>query len=372
MRIDQVIPSLASRDAIGAHTLALTDALRARGVDSDIYYGTCTDDVLDRARPLAGLGRPCSDRALLYQASIGDPLFEVFVERPETKMVNYHNITPVELFAWWEPSVAYELSLGRSQLLRLAPRCQLAVADSAYNEAELVEAGFARTAVSPLLIEPRPAAPDPAVAARLRGLKADGSPDFLFVGKVAPHKAQHDLVKMLAVYRRLYHPGARLHLVGLPVGTTYGPALDAFIAELDLDDAVSVGPASAAELEAYYQAADAFVCASEHEGFCVPIIEAMAHDVPVVAYGATAVPETVAGAGLLLDAKAPLAFAATVHRVVSDERLRARLVSAGARRAGDFALPVTRARFVDVLVGALEGPGAGATAAGTTAGTGGG
>ncbi|HTT86201.1 MAG TPA: glycosyltransferase family 4 protein, partial [Acidimicrobiales bacterium] len=353
MRIDQVIPSLASRDAIGAHTLALTAALRARGIDSDVFYGTCTEDVLDKARPLAGLGRPSSDRALLYQASIGDPLFEVFAERPETKMVNYHNITPVELFAWWEPSVAYELSLGRSQLRRLAPHCHFAVADSAFNEAELIEAGFARTAVSPLLIEFRRAEPDPAVARRLGGLKADGSPDFLFVGKVAPHKAQHDLVKMLAVYRRLYHPHARLHIVGLPVGTTYGPALDGFIAELGLDDAVSVGPATPAELEAYYQATDVFVCASEHEGFCVPLIEAMAHDVPIVAYSATAVPETVAGAGLLLDSKAPLAFAATVHRVVSDDRLRARLMAAGTRRAADFALPVTRAHFVDVLVGAL-------------------
>jgi glycosyltransferase involved in cell wall biosynthesis len=359
MRIDQVIPSLAGRDAIGAHTLALRAALRERGIDSEVFYGNCTVDVLGQARPLTSLGRPSRDRYLLYQASIGDAVFEVFAQRPETKLINYHNITPAELFAWWEPSVAYEATLGRSQLQRIAPQCQFAVADSAYNEAELIEAGFTRTAVSSLLIEPRVAEPDPDVVSRLGRLKADGSPDFLFVGKVSPHKAQHDLVKMLSVYRRLYHPGARLHLVGTPIGTTYGPALDAFIGDLGLGDAVFVtGTATPAQLEAYYRAADAFVCASEHEGFCVPIIEAMAHDVPVVAYRATAVPETVADAGMLVDTKAPLLFAATTHRVVTDDRLRAHMVSAGARRAADFALDTARERFVDVLVEGLGTAGA--------------
>jgi glycosyltransferase involved in cell wall biosynthesis len=352
VRVDQVIPSLASRDAIGAHTLALTGALRAGGIDSEIYYGNCTPDVADRGQPVVDLGRAGRDRWLLYQSSIGSPVYDILATRPEPKLVNYHNITPAHLLVDWEPAVGYEVSLGRTQLERLAPECRLAVADSAFNERELEQAGYATTAVVPLLIDMTAtgADPDPELAGRLAAAKERGGADLLFVGKVSPHKAPHDLVKMLAVYRRCYDPDARLHLVGSPLGDRYGPALSAFAAELGLTDAVSVtGSVSPAQLEAYYRAADVFVCASEHEGFCVPLVEAMGHGIPVVAYGVAAVPETVADAGLVLDDKEPLRFAAAVHRVVVDGPLRVRLAEAAARRVSSFSLARSTERFVALV-----------------------
>ena len=128
----------------------------------------------------------------------------------------------------------------------------------------------------------------------------------MYVGKISPHKAPHDLVKMLEVLRLTVDPAARLHLVGSPLGETYEPALRAFVSELGLDSVVNfAGSVSGAELEAYFQAADVFVMASDHEGFCVPLGEAMGHGVPIVAYGVTAVPETVGGAGLVLPDKSP-------------------------------------------------------------------
>jgi glycosyltransferase involved in cell wall biosynthesis len=285
-------------------------------------------------------------------------VFDIFASRAEPKLLNYHNITPAPLLDGWEPAVGHEVSLGRSQVTRVASECRLAIADSAFNEEELVDVGFPHTAVAPLLIDMTAAAePDPALSHRLADLKSGGGPDFLFVGKVSPHKAQHDLVKMLAVYRRLYDGAARLHLVGTPLGRTYGPALSAFIAELGLSNAVSItGSVSPQELESYYRGADVFVCASEHEGFCVPLVEAMGHGLPIVAYATTAVPETVAGAGLLLRSKEPLRFAASVHRVIEDARLRAQLVEAGARRAEAFSLPNSRRRFVELVVEAVGAP----------------
>jgi L-malate glycosyltransferase len=355
VRVDQVIPSLASRDAIGMHTMAIADALREVGITSEIFYGECTEDIADRARPMSSLGRVTKDRWLLYQASIGSPVFDIFASRSEPKLLNYHNITPAPLLDSWEPAVGHEVSLGRSQVTRVASNCRLAIADSAFNEEELVDVGFPHTAVAPLLIDMTAAAdPDPALSRRLAEVKHDGGADFLFVGKVSPHKAQHDLVKMLAVYRRLYDSRARLHLVGTALGKTYGPALSAFIAELGLSDAVSItGSVSPQELESYYRGADVFVCASEHEGFCVPLVEAMGHGLPIVAYSTTAVPETVAGAGLLLATKEPLRFAASVHRVVEDKRLRTQFVEAGARRAESFSLSNSRRRFVDLVVDAV-------------------
>src|SRR5208283_1072337 len=151
----------------------------------------------------------------------------------EPKLVNYHNITPASLLEAWEPHVGYEVSLGRTQLERLAPESRLAVADSAFNEGELIEAGYSKTAVVPLLIDMTAtgADPDPELEAALGSAKAAGGAELLFVGKVSPHKAPHDLVKMLSVYRRLYDPRARLRLVGSPLGHTYEPALRAFIGE---------------------------------------------------------------------------------------------------------------------------------------------
>ena len=242
VRVDQVIPSLASRDAIGVHTLNLRDGLRAAGIDSDIFYGSHTPDVAHEGRPVTELGRAGRDRWLLYQASIGSPVYDILAARSEPKLVNYHNITPAELLRDWEPAVAYEVALGRTQLARLAPQSRFAVADSAFNESELQALGYEGTAVVPLLIDMHAKSdePDPELAAALaRRKEREGGADLLYVGKISPHKAPHDLVKMLDVLRRAYDPAARLHMVGSPLGETYEPALRAFIAELGLTDAAS-------------------------------------------------------------------------------------------------------------------------------------
>ena len=360
MRVDQVIPSLASRDAIGVHTMHLRDGLRQVGIDSDIFYGSVTPDVAHEGRPVTELGAPdgiggCSTSPpSAARSTTSSPA------RAEPKLVNYHNITPADLLRDWEPNVAYEVALGRTQLARLASQSHLAVADSAFNESELRALGYEDTAVVPLLIDMhrKSEEPDPAVAARLGERKAaSGGADLIFVGKVSPHKAPHDLVKMLAVLRRLYDPAARLHLVGSPLGETYEPALRAFVTELGLDEAVNfAGSVSETELEAYLQAADVFVCASDHEGFCVPLAEAMGHGIPIVAYGVTAVPETVGDAGLLLPDKSPLPFAAAVGRVLSDDTLRRRLTAAGLARAAGFTLPDSQRRFVALVQRAVGAP----------------
>jgi glycosyltransferase involved in cell wall biosynthesis len=358
VRVDQVIPSLASRDAIGVHTVNLRDGLRAAGIDSDIYYGSHTPDVAAEGRPVIELGRSARDRWLLYQASIGSPVYDILAARSERKLVNYHNITPAALLRDWEPAVAYEVALGRTQLARLAPESRFAVADSAFNESELRALGYHGTAVVPLLIDMQAKSdePDAELAASLSRRKAhEGGGDLLYVGKISPHKAPHDLVKMLDVLRRTDDPHARLHLVGSPLGETYEPALRTFIEELGLRDVVSLpGSVSGAELEAYYRAADVFVMASDHEGFCVPLAEAMGHGVPIIAYGVTAVPETVAGAGLVLDDKSPVPFAAAVGRVLRDDRLHQVLARAGRDRAAGFDLAASTQRFVALVQEAVE------------------
>jgi glycosyltransferase involved in cell wall biosynthesis len=352
-RIDQVIPSLASRDAIGGHVVQLRDLLRSRGLQSDIYYGNATPDRLEFGLPVSRLGdRSSSGRVLLYQLSIGSGVADIFRERSERKFVNYHNITPAELLEAWIPAVGEEVRWGRSQLRDLAPVTEFAVADSVFNERELQTAGYRSTATVPLLLDLDTfgGSPDPALAARLARQKSEGGADLLFVGKVSPHKGQHDLIKALATYRRLYDPKARLHLVGGAISDEYRLAIERFAEELDLLEAVDIaGSVTHEELIAYYAASDVFVCLSNHEGFCVPLLEAMYHRLPIVAYTNTAVPETVQGAGLVLPDKEPARVAAAIDRVIGDPQLRALLASAAAQRVETFALPTVQHGFATAL-----------------------
>ncbi len=355
-RIDQVIPTLASRDAIGGHVVGLRDLLRDRGFDSDIYYANASPDRLDHGYHVSRLGeRSSSGRVLLYQLSIGSGVCDLFRARSERKFVNYHNITPAPLLEAWIPEVGDEVRLGRAQLRELAAVTEFAVADSRYNEQELLDAGYRSTTTVPLLIDLEGFAgePDPALARRLAAERAAGGTGLLFVGKVSPHKGQHDLVKALAVYRKLYDPDARLRLVGGAISDGYQQALLQFAAELGVADAVEVaGSVTHEELIAYYSASDVFVCLSDHEGFCVPLLEAMFHRLPIVSHVTTAVPETVGTAGLVLPDKGPGRVAAAIDRVVTDTTLTEALARAAAERVEAYSLARAQAGFVAALEGA--------------------
>ncbi len=358
--IHQFIPSLAGRDAIGSHTLHVQDLLRDMGFRSEIFVGDALPDVGRRSRPYRQYERDRHrGRAwLLYQSSIGSPIADFLADREEPKLVNFHNITPAPLLEGWDPDVAEGVATGRRQLHRLAQHATAAIAVSRFNEQELVDAGYRSTTVVPPLIDLDSFDHDVDRDAleRLGAAKADGGTDLLFVGRVLPHKAQHDVIKALAAYRQIYDPRARLHLVGGVSSRSYNRALVQFVAELELEDAVDLaGSVTQGELAAYYRAADVFVCCSDHEGFCVPVLEAMHHRVPVVAYGAAAIPETVDGAGLVLESKSPGEMAAAIDRVAQDGALREMLVGAGQRRLGDFTLERTRARFASAVESVLAG-----------------
>ncbi|MEX2659875.1 MAG: glycosyltransferase family 4 protein [Acidimicrobiales bacterium] len=352
--IHQLVPSFGARDAIGAHTLQVQRVLRGLGLRSEIYVGDAHREVRRSVHPYRDLegARGGEPTWLLYQCSTGSPVADWLLHRPERKLSNYHNITPAPFFEPWEPHVGAELAEARRQLGELAPAIELGIADSAYNEAELVAVGYRRTTVVPILLDTATFEHDVdrAELDRLLAVKAKGGADWLFVGRVAPHKAQHDLIKAFAAYRRVYDPLARLHVIGGSSSHAYWTALERFVADADLGEAVDLaGSVSPGVLAARYRVADAFVCVSEHEGFCVPLLEAMHHEVPIVAYGVTAVPETLAGAGLVLDDKAPVTVATAVHRVLSDEALRLQLVAAGRRRLDDFSLDHSSARLADVV-----------------------
>jgi glycosyltransferase involved in cell wall biosynthesis len=352
--VHQFVPSFYAHDAVGAHARQLRQLLRELGLRSEIYTldgDAGTDEVLPVTRfsPRAR----SADTALVYQLATGSALAPWFGARPEVKLVNYHNVTPARFFDAWSLDAAAAVATGRRQLRALAATAAVGLAVSAFNQAELVEAGYRATAVAPVLVDLGAVPPDPDAAARLASAKV--GLEVLFVGRIAPNKAQHDLVKALAVYRRIYDPAARLQLVGGVAVPRYQTALAGFVEDLGLGEAVTLtGPVSPGVLAAHYRNADVFVCLSEHEGFCVPLLEAMHHGLPVIAYGAAAVPETLGGAGLVLADKSPATVAAAIHAVRADADLRAELVAAGSARLEEFRPDRTRARYVELFEGLLS------------------
>jgi glycosyltransferase involved in cell wall biosynthesis len=351
--VHQLLPSFAPRDAIGNHTLQVQSVLREMGLRSEIYVADARPEVARLCSPYEQLGRE-PDTWLLYQASIGSPVADWILDRDEPLLLNWHNITPASIFGPWEPHVGVELAWGRRQMQALAPRTRLAIAVSSFNEQELLELGYASTAVVPILFDP--ATFERRVDTRaLAGLEHEGAV-WLFVGRIAPNKAQHDLVKAFSVYRQAYDADARLRLVGGSSSHAYSTALVDYIAALELTPYVELcGDVSDGVLAAHYRAADVYVSASDHEGFGVPLLEAMHHRLPIVAFGSTAVPETVGAGGLVLPDKSPATMAAAVHRVVTDAELRVQLVEAGLRRVSDFDLAVNRQRFAELVRGAIGG-----------------
>ncbi len=346
--IHQFLPSLAPRDAIGSHTLAIQGALRNAGITSEIFAGEIHRDLRTAARSYKEW-KSGSDAILMYHAAIGCSLGDWIAQREETLVLDYHNITPGKYFETWAPETGLLLAQGRSQLARLAPAAALGIADSQFNATELVDLGCSRTAIVPIFIDPSQwGSVDGAARDHLRSTKR--GTDWLFVGRVAANKAHHDLLCCFAMYCQVFDPHARLWLVGGVSSGEYWHALHRLADRLGISESVMfAGSVTQGELGAYFDVADVFVCVSDHEGFCVPLVEAMWWDLPVVAFGSTAIPDTVRDAGVVLRDKQPAVVAAAVDRVLTDAALRDELIAAGRRRVQDFAPARTAKKLLSVL-----------------------
>ena len=358
-RIDQLVPGFAKYDAIGNHAIRVRDALRGAGIASDIYAEHIDPRVTSEARHFDHAPPPDPSVALLYHLSTHSEMVPRLLERAaagQPLLSDYHNITPASYFTRWEPLAAHSMALARRELLTLAAHVPFSVADSEFNAAELLDAGYARAQASPILLDldAYHEAPSPGTLDRLRRRRDVGGPEWLFVGRIAPNKCQHDVVAAFAAYRRCFAPAARLSLVGSATSTRYLRALRQLCDDLGVSDAVEVvDNVGHRDLLAHFAVADVFVCLSEHEGFCVPVVEAMELGVPVVAFDAAALPETLAGAGVVVADKDPLAVAVAVDAVVSAPTTAAALRAAGRQRAATYALPVTSAQMVGALTGWL-------------------
>jgi L-malate glycosyltransferase len=357
--VHQLIPSLTVRDAVSNHTVRLRQLLTDLGHRSVIYALSVAGRIPAEVRPAADL--PDDGSWVIYQHSIGSPAADRYARHRGGRLLNYHNITPVELFEPWEPAVGGEIDLGRRQLADFARITDHAIAVSGYNERELVSLGYPSTGVAAVLFDvdelrhdvDQRAALRLAVTGRRQGHK------ILFVGRVAPNKGHHHLIRAFAVYRHCFDRRAHLHLVGPVSSHRYAAAVRRMVDTAGLKRSITFhGSVSQGALGALYGHADVLCGLSDHEGFGVPLLEAMSHDLPVIAYAAAGVPGTAGSAAVLLPDRRADTVATALHRVLSDDALRSRLVAAGRERLDHFSLTRTRADYAAQIGAAIErGPG---------------
>lgn len=321
-QVHQLLAALSYGDAIGNEALAIQRHLRAAGFVSDIFAEKVHPRVAPLARPLWEYERVSSPRTVcIHHLSIGSAAGRLIYHAPDRLVAIYHNITPARFFLGFHPHLAGLCYHGRRELAAFVPRTDLALGDSEFNRRELEEAGYARTGVLPIVLDlalyERPASP-----VVLRHYD-DGRTNLLFVGRVIPNKKVEDLIRVFAAYQRYVNPVSRLLVVGDYRGhERYFQRLLELVDDLRLDEVAFTGQVDDEDLYAYYRLADAFLCLSEHEGFCVPLQEAMLFGVPVIAYDAGAVRETLKGGGVLLKEKRPEVVAELIHQVLTDPRLR--------------------------------------------------
>jgi glycosyltransferase involved in cell wall biosynthesis len=332
----QFHPVVAYGDAIGNDAFELQRIFWASGVRSDLFAAEAKPEVRALVRDWRDLERvTIRDGVLLVHHSMGHDAVAEVAKLPVRKAVVYHNITPARFFEGLNEHARQYAEVGRLQLVDLARNAEFGFADSEYNRRELEEAGFANTSVVPIAIdwEQFDVPPDPEVARRL----TDERTTILAVGQILPQKAVHDVIAAFAKYREADR-SARLYLVGsTAMSAAYLTRLRRDVANAGLEDAVTfTGSLTVEQLVAYYRSASAFITLSEHEGFCVPLLEAMRSDLPIVAHSAGAIPETLGDAGILLEDKSPARVADALERIVRDQALRKDLIAKGRRRVEEF------------------------------------
>jgi len=326
MRVFQVLPVLAYGDAIGNDTLAIQDVVRGMGIETGIYYTDHMDGRMPEgtASPVSRMTEVNDDDILIYHECTADPFIYQLPGYKGKKVMVYHNITPSEFFHLYNPETEKIQKKAREGLRFLADKVDYCIADSAYNRQELLDAGYrCPIDVCPIVIPfgDYDQAPDRFVINQMRRGKVT---NLLFVGRISPNKKQEDIIRGFYDYQRRYNPRSRLVLIGSDRGMgAYSAALKNHIRQLGIEKKVLFpGHISFSKILAYYRTADIFVCMSEHEGFCVPLLEAMHFGIPIAAYRSTAIPDTLGGGGLLLESKKPEYVSAAIHRILTDQPLR--------------------------------------------------
>lgn len=357
--VHQFLPSLGHRDAVGNHTLTTQRVLSEAGLRGGIWAEDVHPENRRYGRPFIDYSRLRSARGgrnvLFYQSSTGsNGMVDFLLPRPERLLIYYHNITPPEFYEPYDAASAVVLERGRIELARVCSRIDRALANSDYSAKELRALGVEDVEAFPPYSTQLESRPSRSHTQWLRRTKR--GPDILFVGRLSPNKGHVHLLKTFAALRAGAELAPRMFIVGSWGPAGYMRTVHRVRDQLGPEGVVLSGSITEDRLAAHYGTADVFLSLSEHEGFCMPLIEAMRAGVPVIAYDGGAVGETLGGAGVLVRTLDPLVVAEIVNRVATDEDLRGKIIARQYERVAELeAVPRDEIliRCVRSLTGAL-------------------
>lgn len=333
IRIDQLLAGFADGDAISTEAIQIRDILRSHGIESSIFANlqhtspSMLDECHDAHAYLPG-------DACIHHYSIGSPVLDQFSGLNIKKVLVYHNITPASFFRIYDTRVANQLDSARRDLAAVARKADAVWADSNFNAGELISAGINSVKVFPLPFSERglDVPDDPEIAGRLSGPLRT----ILSVGRIAPNKRVEITIKAFHYYVKKINPYSRLVIVGSGRSCPrYYDLLQMMVSDLDIPNVCFEGFAAPRSLPTYYRKADLFISTSDHEGYCLPLLEAMYHGTMVLAHHTGGMPEAMGGAGVLYDDLDPAGIAVLMGRLLSTPSIRQEVLESQARRIQD-------------------------------------
>ncbi len=338
MKIVQVIASVFFGDAVGNDARAVCKVISEMGYETGIYTYDIDPRVKDSfVHPMSKLPKLEDDDIVIFNHCSGTDLCYELPKLGGRKMMIYHNITPAHFFDGYSHETVSSINKGYDGTRYLSDKIEYVMPVSRYNASGLRELGYTCPMyVRPIVIpfEDYTKEPDSDVIAKYGN---DGYTNILFLGRIVPNKRQEDVITAFAYYSKHIDPRSRLILVGSDGGVEkYGACLKKYVRALGLDNVIFTGQTSFRAILAYYSIADVFLCMSEHEGFCVPLVESMFFKLPIIAYDSSAIAETLGGSGILLREKDPVLTARTVQRLVNDSELRSQIVEKQSARLKAF------------------------------------
>jgi glycosyltransferase involved in cell wall biosynthesis len=346
-KIDQVLVHLSQGDAVGDETLNIRNSLRLQGYDSDIYVQETVSNLTNEVNFIKE-SEPVNSDIILYHYTGVDNLYENIRRYNSKKVLIYHNVTPYEYFIGYDDYFCNLLKNSRDKLKSLNKEFDMIIADSEYNKYELESLGFSNIEVVPILIDFSKYNLTSNIIPQNKGSKGK----ILFVGRVSPQKKIEELIMIFNYYNKNINPDSQLVIVGdynIPSYKGYKTVLERIICYYNIKNVFFTGKVSLETLIGYYKWADVFITMSAHEGFCVPLLESMYFKIPIIAKNVCAIPETLSGAGILINKIKYDEISELIDICINDKLFRDKIIEEQNRRLKEFSKEIIEKKLINTI-----------------------
>ncbi|MCC5815425.1 MAG: glycosyltransferase family 4 protein [Leptospira sp.] len=346
LRVCQFSTGFHPGDAISQEMIAFDKYFKRIGFNSEIFaehIGSAVKKIAHKYNRY----KPEKFDVIVYHHSIHSNVLDWVLKQPCKKILIYHNVTPSHFFEPYDLQFSYLLSQGKNELIPLRDKFAFCLADSEFNRQELLDMGYQKVSVLPILYDFTNLDSEYVVRNPFSGIK------IVFIGRISPNKKQDDLIRFAEVYRKFFRSDFQIQLVGYasPASKNYLEELEKLTRFYDLEEHIHLsGYVTQKELNGYYREADIFLSMSEHEGFCVPLLEAMYFQIPVLAYDAGAVADTMDRAGILFKQKDFPLLCSTIEEILSNDEFRQSILMKQNQRLTEF----NRSHQEEILVRAIQ------------------